>query len=193
MCPKRLCPKRLCPKRLCPKRLCPKRLCPKRLCPKRLCPKGLCPNRLCPKKGVLKGCVLRGCSPKAPPGTPALGFLQHCMNSRQKHQKKEASPWIHMHSYTDSSQLLSSLTVSGNGLGSVMITWRSPFRLNFTVTVTNLDDPSTGPMEVSGIQDQHYIFTTEESSPCDSYISRGYTRAQTGVSSEWSASDSGAQ
>ena len=41
--------------------------------------------------------------------------------------------------------------------------------VNFTVTVTNLNDSSTGPMEVSGIQDQHYIFTLEDSTSCDVY------------------------
>ena len=41
--------------------------------------------------------------------------------------------------------------------------------MNFTVTVTNLNDSSTGPMEVSGIQDQHYIFTLEDSTSCDVY------------------------
>ena len=41
--------------------------------------------------------------------------------------------------------------------------------MNFTVTVTNLNDPSTGPMEASGIQDQHYIFTLEDSTSCDVY------------------------
>ena len=39
----------------------------------------------------------------------------------------------------------------------------------FTVTVMNLNDSSTGPMEVSGIQDQHYIFTLEDSTSCDVY------------------------
>ena len=41
--------------------------------------------------------------------------------------------------------------------------------VNLTVTVTNLNDSSTGPMEVSGIQDQHYIFTLEDSTSCDVY------------------------
>ena len=41
--------------------------------------------------------------------------------------------------------------------------------VNFTVTVTNLNDSSTGPMEVSGMQDQHYIFTLEDSTSCDVY------------------------
>ena len=41
--------------------------------------------------------------------------------------------------------------------------------MNFTVTVMNLNDSSTGPMEVSGIQDQHYIFTLEDSTSCDVY------------------------
>ena len=41
--------------------------------------------------------------------------------------------------------------------------------MTFTVTVINLNDSSTGPMEVSGIQNQHYIFTLEDSTSCDVY------------------------
>ena len=47
--------------------------------------------------------------------------------------------------------------------------WREGVAVNFTVTVTNLNDSSTGPMEVSGIRDQHYIFTLEDSTSCDVY------------------------
>ena len=60
-----------------------------------------------------------------------------------------------------------------NGVGSLNISWSlitiEGVAVNFTVTVTNLNDSSTGPMEVSGIQDQNYIFTLEDSTSCDVY------------------------
>ena len=62
------------------------------------------------------------------------------------------------------------LAATENGVGSLNISWSlvtiEGVAVNFTVTVTNL---STGPMEVSGIQDQHYIFTLEDSTSCDVY------------------------
>ena len=65
------------------------------------------------------------------------------------------------------------LEVTENGVGYLNISWSlvtiEGVAVNFTVTVTNLNDSSTGPMEVSGIQDQHYIFTLEDSTSCDVY------------------------
>ena len=53
------------------------------------------------------------------------------------------------------------LAATENGVGSLNISWSlvtiEGVAVTFTVTVTNLNDSSTGPMEVSGIQDQHYI------------------------------------
>ena len=60
-----------------------------------------------------------------------------------------------------------------NGVESLNISWSlvtiEGVAVNFTVTVMNLNDSSTGSMEVSGIQDQHYIFTLEDSTSCDVY------------------------
>ena len=65
------------------------------------------------------------------------------------------------------------LAATENGVGSLNISWSlvtiEGVAVNFTVTVMNLNDSSTGPMEVSGIQDQHYIFTLEDSTSCDVY------------------------
>ena len=65
------------------------------------------------------------------------------------------------------------LAATENGVGSLNISWSlvtiEGVAVNFTVTATNLNDSSTGPMEVSGIQDQHYIFTLEDSTSCDVY------------------------
>ena len=65
------------------------------------------------------------------------------------------------------------LAATENGVGSLNISWSlvtiEGVAVNFTVTVTNLNDSSTGPMEVSGIQDQYYIFTLEDSTSCDVY------------------------
>ena len=67
------------------------------------------------------------------------------------------------------------LAATENGVGSLNIFWSlvtiEGVAVNFTVTVTNLNDSmaNTGPMEVSGIQDQHYIFTLEDSTSCDVY------------------------
>ena len=65
------------------------------------------------------------------------------------------------------------LAATENGVGSLNISWSlvtiEGVEVTFTVTVTNLNDSSTGPMEVSGIQDQHYIFTLEDSTSCDVY------------------------
>ena len=65
------------------------------------------------------------------------------------------------------------LAATKNGVGSLNISWSlvtiEGVAVNFTVTVMNLNDSSTGPMEVSGIQDQHYIFTIEDSTSCDVY------------------------
>ena len=62
------------------------------------------------------------------------------------------------------------LAATENGVRSLNISWSlvtiEGVAVNFTVTVTNL---STGAMEVSGIQDQHYIFTLEDSTSCDVY------------------------
>ena len=64
------------------------------------------------------------------------------------------------------------LAATENGVGSLNISWSlvtiEGVAVNFTVTVTNLNDSST-PMEVSGIQDQHYILTLEDSTSCDVY------------------------
>ena len=65
------------------------------------------------------------------------------------------------------------LAATENGIGSLNISWSlvtiEGVAVTFTVTVTNLNDSSTGPMEVSGIQDQHYILTLEDSTSCDVY------------------------
>ena len=66
------------------------------------------------------------------------------------------------------------LAATENGVGSLNISWSlvtiEGVAVTFTVTtVTNLNDSSTGPVEVSGIQDQHYIFTLEDSTSCDVY------------------------
>ena len=65
------------------------------------------------------------------------------------------------------------LAATENGVGSLNISWSlvtmEGVEVNFSVTVTNLNDSSTGPMEVSGIQDQHYIFTLKDSTSCDVY------------------------
>ena len=68
------------------------------------------------------------------------------------------------------------LAATENGVGSLNISWSlvttEGVAVTFTVTVTNLNDSNTGPicMEVvSGIQDQHYIFTLEDSTSCDVY------------------------
>ena len=65
------------------------------------------------------------------------------------------------------------LEATENGVGSLNISWSlvtiEGVAVTFTVTVTNLNDSSTGSMEVSGIQVQHYIFTLEDSTSCDVY------------------------
>ena len=65
------------------------------------------------------------------------------------------------------------LAATENGVGSLNISWSlvtiEGVAVTFTVTIMNLNDSSTGPMEVSGIQDQHYIFTLEDSASCDVY------------------------
>ena len=65
------------------------------------------------------------------------------------------------------------LAATENGIGSLNISWSlvtmEGVAVTFTMTVTNLNDSSTGLMEVSGIQDQHYIFTLEDSTSCDVY------------------------
>ena len=65
------------------------------------------------------------------------------------------------------------LAATENGVGSLNISWSlvtiEGVAVNFTMNVTNLNDSSTGPMEVSGIQDQHYILTLEDSTSCDVY------------------------
>ena len=65
------------------------------------------------------------------------------------------------------------LAATENGVGSLNISWSlvtiEGVAVTFSVTVMNLNDSSTGPMEVSGIQDQHYIFTLEDSTSCDVY------------------------
>ena len=65
------------------------------------------------------------------------------------------------------------LAATENGVGSLNISWSlvtiEGVAVTFIVTVMNLNDSSTGPMEVSGIQDQHYIFTLEDSTSCDVY------------------------
>ena len=65
------------------------------------------------------------------------------------------------------------LAATENGVGSLNISWSlvtiEGVAVTFTVTVMNLNDSSTGTMEVSGIQDQHYIFTLEDSTSCDVY------------------------
>ena len=66
------------------------------------------------------------------------------------------------------------LAATENGVGSLNISWSlvtiEGVAVTFAVIVTNLNDSSTGPMEVSGIQDQHYIFTLEDSTSCDVYM-----------------------
>ena len=65
------------------------------------------------------------------------------------------------------------LAATENGVGSLNISWSlvtiEGVAVNFTMTVTNLNDSSTGPMEVSEIQDQHYIFTLGDNTSCDVY------------------------
>ena len=65
------------------------------------------------------------------------------------------------------------LAATENGVGSLNISWSlmtmEGVGVTFTVTVMNLNNSSTGPMEVSGIQDKHYIFTLEDSTSCDVY------------------------
>ena len=50
--------------------------------------------------------------------------------------------------------------------------------MNFTLTATNLNASSAEPMVISGIQDQHYVFTAENR--CDVY-SFQVTAMATGV------------
>ena len=80
---------------------------------------------------------------------------------------------IHTHSNSGPPSSPADLAATGNGVGSLNISWSlvtiEGVAMTFTVTVTNLNDSSTGPMEVSGIQDQHYIFTLEDSTSCDVY------------------------
>ena len=82
------------------------------------------------------------------------------------------------------------IAATENGVGSLNISWSlvtiEGVVVNFTVTFTNLNDSSTGPMEVSGIQDQHYIFTLQDSTLCDVYSFQvtAVNGAGTGTSSE---------
>ena len=80
---------------------------------------------------------------------------------------------MHTHSYSGTPSTPDDLAAIANGFGSLNISWSlvtiEGVAVIFTVTVTNLNDSSTGPMEVSGIQDQHYIFTIEDSTSCDVY------------------------
>ena len=61
------------------------------------------------------------------------------------------------------------LATTENRVGSLNISWSlviiEGVAVNFTVTVTHTNLSS----EVSGIQDQHYIFTIEDSTSCDVY------------------------
>ena len=83
------------------------------------------------------------------------------------------------------------LAVTENGVGSLNISWSlvsiEGVAVNFTVTGTNLNNPSIAwPVEVSGIQDQHYIFTLEDSTSCDvySFQATAMNGAGTGTPSE---------
>ena len=82
------------------------------------------------------------------------------------------------------------LAATENGVGSLNFSWSlvtiEGVAVNFTVTVTNLNDSSTGPIGKSGIQDQHYIFTLEDSTSCDVYSFQvtAVNGAGTGIPSE---------
>ena len=41
--------------------------------------------------------------------------------------------------------------------------------VNYTLTITNLNDSSNEPIIVTGIQEQNYIFTASSSASCDMY------------------------
>ena len=41
--------------------------------------------------------------------------------------------------------------------------------VNYTLTATNLNDSSSEPIVVTGIQEQNYIFTARSSTSCDVY------------------------
>ena len=67
----------------------------------------------------------------------------------------------------------SDLTVTENGAGSLNISWSHEFvegvPINFTLNSTSLNATSAKPNLTPGIQDQHYIFTVESSTPCEAY------------------------
>ena len=58
-------------------------------------------------------------------------------------------------------------------MGSVWISWdyetRYEVTVNFTLNVTNLNNSNIGSTIVSRIQQQYYILTVEDPSPCNVY------------------------
>ena len=79
---------------------------------------------------------------------------------------------MHTHSNSGPPPAPADLAATENGVESLNISWSlmtmEGEAVNFTVTVTNLNDSST--MEVSGIQYHHYIFNkSRDSTSCDVY------------------------
>ena len=65
------------------------------------------------------------------------------------------------------------LTTTERGIGSVRISWdhetRYEVTVNFTLNVTNLNNSKIVSTIVPRIQQQYYISTVEDPSPCDVY------------------------
>ena len=64
------------------------------------------------------------------------------------------------------------LETMDNATGSIKISWDfegiEGVQTEFNLTAINLNDSSTGPVIVS-VQQQYYVFTVEDPSPCDVY------------------------
>ena len=65
------------------------------------------------------------------------------------------------------------ITTTERGIGSVRISWDHEtlyeVTVNFTLNVTNLNNSKIVSTIVSRIQQQYYILTVEDPSPCDVY------------------------
>ncbi len=78
------------------------------------------------------------------------------------------------------------LTATEIGLGSISLSWTLGFiegvPVDFTLTVMNLNASNAEPIVTSGVRDQHYIFTTKNSSSCDVYSYQVAARTDAGGS-----------
>ena len=78
-----------------------------------------------------------------------------------------------LHYITGPPSTPTNLTTTERGIGYVRISWNHEtiyeVVVNFTLNVTNLNNSKIGSTIVSRIQQQYYIFSTEDLSPCDVY------------------------